>query len=60
MLLGEIQKALFYGTENIGGEYASITTLLPTGVGTSASHLTATQEKYLKMVSPQLLRYLVV
>ena len=44
--VGEIQKTLFYGTENVGGEYASITTLLPTGLGTSASHLTATQEKF--------------
>ena len=44
--VGEIQKILFYGTENVGGEYASITTLLPTGLGTSASHLTATQEKF--------------
>ena len=44
--VGEIQKALFYGTKNIGGEYASITTLLPTGVGTSASHLTATQDQF--------------
>ena len=44
--VGEIQKTLFCGTENIGGEYASITTLLPTGVGTSASHLTATEEVF--------------
>ena len=44
--VGEIQKTLFYGTESIGGEYASITTLLPSGKGTSASHLTATQEKF--------------
>ena len=44
--VGEIQKSLFYGTENVGGEYASITTLLPTGLGTSASHLTATQDKF--------------
>ena len=44
--VGEILKTLLYGTENVGGEYASITTLLPTGVGTSASHLTATQEKF--------------
>ena len=44
--VGEIQKSLFYGTENVGGEYASITTLLPTGPGTSASHLTATQDKF--------------
>ena len=44
--VGEIQKSLFYGTDNVGGEYASITTLLPTGIGTSASHLTATQDKF--------------
>ena len=44
--VGEIQKALFYGTPKFGGEYASIATLLPTGKGTSASHLTATEEKF--------------
>jgi Xaa-Pro dipeptidase/ectoine hydrolase len=44
--VGEIQKALFYGTPDIGGEYSSIATLLPTGKGTSASHLTATQDKF--------------
>ena len=44
--VGEIQKTLFYGTEEFGGEYSSIATLLPTGKGTSASHLTATQEKF--------------
>ena len=42
----EIQKALFKGTAEFGGEYASIATLLPTGKGTSASHLTATQDKF--------------
>ena len=46
--VGEIQKAMFYGTSEIGGEYSSIATLLPTGAGTSASHLTATQEKFVK------------
>ena len=46
--VGEIQKAMFYGTPKIGGEYSSIATLLPTGAGTSASHLTATQEKFVK------------
>ncbi len=46
--VGEIQKAIFYGTPEIGGEYSSIATLLPTGAGTSASHLTATQEKFVK------------
>ena len=44
--VGEIQKSLFYGTTDVGGEYASITTLLPTGAGTAASHLTATQDKF--------------
>ncbi len=46
--VGEIQKSLFYGTPEFGGEYASIATLLPTGKGTSASHLTATQEKFVE------------
>ena len=45
-VVAEIQKALFKGTPEIGGEYASIATLLPTGKGTSASHLTATDEKF--------------
>ena len=44
--VGEIQKTLFCGNKDVGGEYASITTLLPTGPGTSASHLTATQDKF--------------
>ena len=44
--VAEIQKALFRGTPEIGGEYASIATLLPTGKGTSASHLTSTDEKF--------------
>ena len=46
--VGEIQKALFCGTSEYGGEYSSIATLLPTGEGTSASHLTATQDKFVK------------
>ena len=46
--VAEIQKALFKGTPEIGGEYASISTLLPTGKGTSASHLTATDQKFVK------------
>ena len=44
--VAEIQKTLFKGTQDYGGEYASITTLLPTGKGTSASHLTASDEKF--------------
>ena len=46
--VAEIQKALFNGTPEIGGEYASIATLLPTGKGTSASHLTANDEKFIE------------
>ena len=46
--VAEIQRALFKGTPEIGGEYASIAVLLPTGKGTSASHLTATDEKFVK------------
>ena len=46
--VAEIQKALFRGTSEIGGEYASIAALLPTGKGTSASHLTATDEKFVE------------
>tara|TARA_Y100000590_G_scaffold396676_1_gene477574 strand:- start:1184 stop:2350 length:1167 start_codon:yes stop_codon:yes gene_type:complete len=46
--VAEIQKALFNGTPDIGGEYASIATLLPTGKGTSASHLTANDEKFVE------------
>ena len=44
--VAEIQKSLFIGTPDYGGEYSSIATLLPTGKGTSASHLTATQDKF--------------
>ena len=44
--VAEIQKSLFKGTNEFGGEYASIVTLLPTGKGTSASHLTASDEKF--------------
>ena len=44
--VAEIQKALFSGTLELGGDYPSIATLLPTGKGTSASHLTATEDKF--------------
>ena len=46
--VGEIQKSLFYGTSEFGGEYSSITTLLPSGKGTSASHLTASQNRFIE------------
>ena len=44
--VAEIQRTLFRGTPEFGGEYASIATLLPTGKGTSASHLTASDKKF--------------
>ncbi len=44
--VAEIQRTLFRGTPEYGGEYASIATLLPTGKGTSASHLTAIDKKF--------------
>ena len=46
--VANIQKSLFNGTPEFGGDYASIATLLPTGKGTSASHLTATEDKFVK------------
>jgi Xaa-Pro dipeptidase/ectoine hydrolase len=46
--VAEIQRALFKGTPEFGGEYAGITTLLPTGKGTSASHLTASQDNFVE------------
>ncbi len=45
--VAEIQKTLLKGTNDYGGEYASIVTLLPTGKGTSASHLTASDDKFI-------------
>ena len=44
--VADIQKSLFNGTPEFGGDYASIATLLPTGKGTSASHQTATDDKF--------------
>ena len=44
--VAEIQRTLLRGTPEYGGEYASIATLLPTGKGTSASHLTASDKKF--------------
>ena len=44
--VADIQKTLFNGTQEFGGDYTSIATLLPTGKGTSASHLTATEDKF--------------
>ena len=44
--VANIQKTLFSGTTDFGGDYASIATLLPTGKGTSASHLTHTDDRF--------------
>jgi Xaa-Pro dipeptidase/ectoine hydrolase len=44
--VADIQKALFNGTPEFGGDYPGVATLLPTGKGTSASHLTATEDKF--------------
>jgi|TARA_B100000315_G_scaffold84704_1_gene77609 Xaa-Pro dipeptidase/ectoine hydrolase len=46
--VAEIQKSLIAGTPEFGGDYSGIVPLLPTGKGTSASHLTWTEEKFIK------------
>ncbi|MBO6493569.1 MAG: M24 family metallopeptidase [Pelagibacteraceae bacterium] len=46
--VAEIQKSLIGGTSEFGGDYSGIVPLLPTGKGTSASHLTWTEEKFIK------------
>ena len=46
--VAEIQKSLISGTSQFGGDYAGIVPMLPTGKGTSASHLTWTEEKFIK------------
>ena len=46
--VAEIQKSLISGTPEFGGDYAGIVPMLPTGKGTSASHLTWTEEKFIK------------
>jgi Xaa-Pro dipeptidase/ectoine hydrolase len=46
--VAEIQKSLISGTPEFGGDYSSIVPMLPTGKGTSASHLTWTEEKFIK------------
>ena len=46
--VAEIQKSLFMGTEKYGGEYTGLPIVLPTGKGTSSSHLTAKDTKFVK------------
>ena len=46
--VSQIYSALIKGTPEFGGDYASIVPMLPTGKGTSASHLTWTQDKFVE------------
>ena len=46
--VAEIQKSLFNGTPDFGGDYSSIVPMIPTGKGTSASHLTWTEDKFIE------------
>ncbi len=46
--VSEITGTLIKGTKDFGGEYSSIVPLLPTGKGTSASHLTWSDTKFVE------------
>ena len=46
--VSEIYSTLIKGTPEFGGDYASIVPMLPTGKGTSASHLTWTEDKFVE------------
>ena len=46
--VSEIYSTLIKGTSQFGGDYASIVPMLPTGKGTSASHLTWTEDKFIE------------
>ena len=46
--VSEIYSSLIKGTPEFGGDYASIVPMLPTGKGTSASHLTWTDDKFVE------------
>ena len=46
--VSEISGTLIKGTKDFGGEYSSIVPLLPTGKGTSASHLTWSDTKFVE------------
>lgn len=45
-MAAEIYRTFTSGTEEFGGDYASIVPLMPTGVDAGACHLTWTDEKY--------------
>ena len=46
--VSQIYSTLIKGTSEFGGDYASIVPMLPTGKGTSASHLTWTEDKFVE------------
>ncbi|MDR7869697.1 MAG: M24 family metallopeptidase [Tissierellaceae bacterium] len=45
-MAAEIYRTFTSGTEEFGGDYASIVPLMPTGIDAGACHLTWTDEKY--------------
>ena len=47
-LVSEITGTLIKGTKDYGGDYSAIVPLLPTGKGTSASHLTWSDSKFVE------------
>ena len=47
-LVAEIAGTLIKGTNEYGGDYSAIVPLLPTGKGTSASHLTWSDSKFVE------------
>ena len=44
--VAEIYSTLIKGTPEFGGDYSSIVPMIPTGKGTSASHLTWSEDKF--------------
>ena len=46
--VAKIYSTLISGTKNHGGDYSSIVPLLPTGKGTSASHLTWSDDEFVQ------------
>jgi ectoine hydrolase len=46
--ISEIYSTLIKGTPEFGGDYSSIVPMIPTGKGTSASHLTWSEDKFVK------------
>ena len=46
--VSEIYSTLIKGTPEYGGDYSSIVPMIPTGKGTSASHLTWSEDKFVE------------